>query len=191
MCARARATDGRSLDEASAGDRQSRRRDVARCDRGLRSAVKRAVLDWFGVWLRPEPVFVGLDRERGRGVPAESARLMSTLLIEGRPPAGGPRGRRRQQERGAAAAGRVSAHRGGMRPDQRAAHRRRRGDGAAAARSRRRSRRHRHDDAADSDAANQHRRTRSSAGRPAARIGAAARAAARAHGPRAHRAARR
>jgi UDP-N-acetylmuramate dehydrogenase len=23
--------------------------------------VKRAVLDWCGVWLRPEPVFVGLD----------------------------------------------------------------------------------------------------------------------------------
>ena len=25
--------------------------------------IKRAVLDWCGVWLRPEPVFVGLDND--------------------------------------------------------------------------------------------------------------------------------
>ncbi len=25
--------------------------------------VKRVVLDWCGIWLRPEPVFVGLDRD--------------------------------------------------------------------------------------------------------------------------------
>ena len=28
------------------------------------SQVKRAVIDWCGVWLRPEPVFVGLDEDR-------------------------------------------------------------------------------------------------------------------------------
>jgi UDP-N-acetylmuramate dehydrogenase len=30
---------------------------------GFAAQVKRAVLDWCGVWLRPEPVFVGLDRD--------------------------------------------------------------------------------------------------------------------------------
>ena len=29
--------------------------------------VKRAVIDWCGVWLRPEPVFVGLDGDEDVG----------------------------------------------------------------------------------------------------------------------------
>ena len=67
---------------------------------------------------------------------------------------------------------------------QRAAHRRRRGDGAAAARPRRRGRGHRQHDAAHPVPRGAQPRARPGAGRTAARIGAAARAAAGPHRPR-------
>ena len=65
------------------------------------------------------------------------------------------------------------------------------GDGAAAAGSRRRSRRHRQHDAADQVSGGEEGRTGRHAGGTAARLGAAARPAARAEGKRAARASRR
>ncbi len=75
-----------------------------------------------------------------------------------------------------------------MRAHQRPAHWRRRGDGAAAPGSRRRRGGHRQHDAADQVPRGEEGRTGRRAGRPAARLGAPARPAARPEGKRAARA---
>ena len=131
----------------------------------------------------------GVDAARRSRVPGARSDMADLVIHGGRRLSGRDR-RRGQQERGAAAAGRVPADDRDLRAPERAADSRRRGDDRAAAIARRRRSR-----ATGTTTLRDHLprhhvvRAGSASGRPAARVGAAARRAARPHRARDARAA--